>query len=189
MALTASGLWYYQSMILYPASFPDGSRSGKPTIGFIIISPVTHQGIQHPAVDVPDPYDLFGIPYKNLTLPTPDGEHLAAYLIYARPAFEAKSILALSASRKSSKKEDEKVEVGEEESEGKLSKDGEDFVKSRPTVIMYHANAGEFDCFRRSSEGALIFRAQSGNMGHRLPLARAFWEGIECNVFMLSYRG
>ena len=97
------------------------------------------------SVDVPDPYDLFGIPYKNLTLPTPDGEQLAAYLIYARPAFEAKSILALSASKKSSKKEDEKAEVPEGESEGKLSKDGEDFVKGRPTVIMYHANAGEFD--------------------------------------------
>jgi hypothetical protein len=107
-----------------------------------------------PTTDVPDPYDLFGIPYKNLTLSTPDGEHLAAYLIYARPAFEAKSILALSASKKSSKKEDEKVEVAEEESEGKLSKDGEDFVKGRPTVIMYHANAGEFGPLGRTSRGS-----------------------------------
>ena len=41
--------------------------------------------------------------------------------------------------------------------------------KRRPTVIMYHANAG--------------------NMGHRLPLAKVFWKQMNCNVFCLSYRG
>lgn len=34
-----------------------------------------------------------------------------------------------------------------------------------------------------------VFRYDVGNMGHRLPLARVFWESIGCNVFMLSYRG
>ena len=41
-ALTASGLWYYQSMILYPASFPDGSRFGKAVVEAVFVFPFTH---------------------------------------------------------------------------------------------------------------------------------------------------
>ncbi|ORY82482.1 BEM46 family protein [Protomyces lactucae-debilis] len=40
---------------------------------------------------------------------------------------------------------------------------------TRPTVIMYHANAG--------------------NMGHRLPIASVLHNKMSLNVFMLSYRG
>lgn len=39
----------------------------------------------------------------------------------------------------------------------------------RPTIIMFHANAG--------------------NMGHRLPIAAVFFRRLGCNVAMLSYRG
>lgn len=38
-----------------------------------------------------------------------------------------------------------------------------------PTIIYFHANAG--------------------NMGHRLPIAKVFWEKFKVNVVMLSYRG
>jgi len=38
-----------------------------------------------------------------------------------------------------------------------------------PTIVFFHANAG--------------------NIGFRLPLAKSFVEGINCNVFMLEYRG
>ncbi|CAM0137934.1 bem46 protein, variant [Umbelopsis sp. WA50703] len=38
-----------------------------------------------------------------------------------------------------------------------------------PTIIYFHANAG--------------------NMGHRLPIAKVFWEKFKANVVMLSYRG
>lgn len=41
--------------------------------------------------------------------------------------------------------------------------------RTRPTVVIFHANAG--------------------NMGHRLPLAKVFWKQMGCNVFLLSYRG
>ncbi|GAA5907824.1 hypothetical protein JCM6882_004567 [Rhodosporidiobolus microsporus] len=41
--------------------------------------------------------------------------------------------------------------------------------RSRPTVLMLHANAG--------------------NVGHRLPIAKVFWSKMRCNVVALSYRG
>ncbi|TIB63261.1 hypothetical protein E3P77_03574 [Wallemia ichthyophaga] len=41
--------------------------------------------------------------------------------------------------------------------------------RSRPTVIIFHANAG--------------------NMGHRLPLAQVFYKNLNTNVLMVSYRG
>ena len=45
----------------------------------------------------------------------------------------------------------------------------EEIRKSRPTVYMLHANAG--------------------NMGHRLPIAKIFYRHMHCNVFIISYRG
>ncbi|KAJ1342260.1 hypothetical protein BSLG_003183 [Batrachochytrium salamandrivorans] len=35
----------------------------------------------------------------------------------------------------------------------------------------------------------LYLHANAGNMGHRLPIARLLMERLNCNVFMLSYRG
>lgn len=34
-----------------------------------------------------------------------------------------------------------------------------------------------------------MYHANAGNMGHRIPLAKAFWHALEYNVVMLSYRG
>ncbi|GAA6025486.1 hypothetical protein JCM8202_001965 [Rhodotorula sphaerocarpa] len=39
----------------------------------------------------------------------------------------------------------------------------------RPTVLLLHANAG--------------------NVGHRLPIAKVFWQKMGCNIVALSYRG
>ncbi|WFD43995.1 bem46 protein, variant [Malassezia psittaci] len=53
-----------------------------------------------------------------------------------------------------------------------LQQDGEKDEKlseERPTIVMFMANAG--------------------NMGHRLPLAVVFYRRLGCNVVMLSYRG
>ncbi|BGO94234.1 bem46 protein, variant [Rhodotorula toruloides] len=44
-----------------------------------------------------------------------------------------------------------------------------DKPEERPTVLLLHANAG--------------------NVGHRLPIAKVFWQKMRCNVVMLSYRG
>ncbi|GEM12498.1 alpha/beta hydrolase fold-1 domain containing protein [Rhodotorula toruloides] len=44
-----------------------------------------------------------------------------------------------------------------------------DKAEERPTVLLLHANAG--------------------NVGHRLPIAKVFWQKMRCNVVMLSYRG
>ncbi|KAF8603712.1 alpha/beta-hydrolase [Ceratobasidium sp. AG-I] len=47
--------------------------------------------------------------------------------------------------------------------------DDAEFARSRPTVLFLHANAG--------------------NVGHRVPLAKVFYNKMRCNVLMLSYRG
>lgn len=35
----------------------------------------------------------------------------------------------------------------------------------------------------------LYLHANAGNLGHRLPIAKVLFETLNCNVFMLSYRG
>jgi pimeloyl-ACP methyl ester carboxylesterase len=35
----------------------------------------------------------------------------------------------------------------------------------------------------------LFFHANAGNLGHRLPIAKELMNRLDCNVFMLSYRG
>ncbi|QRV78612.1 alpha/beta hydrolase family protein [Ceratobasidium sp. AG-Ba] len=54
---------------------------------------------------------------------------------------------------------------------GEIDAQGDDaeFARSRPTVLFLHANAG--------------------NVGHRIPLAKVFYNKFRCNVLMLSYRG
>lgn len=107
---SAAGLLYvYQRALIYPSSFPEGSRT---------------------LVDSPEQYN---IPFQEFRLNTPDREKLHVYVM--------------------------------------LQQGGEDnsAAKQRPTVIMFHANAG--------------------NMGHRLPLAVVFYRRMGCNVVMLSYRG
>ncbi|UZJ54736.1 hypothetical protein CBS101457_004056 [Exobasidium rhododendri] len=118
---TAATLLYrYQCSLIYPSGFPSGSRT---------------------EVLTPDHYD---IEYENLTLKTPDGEKLHAFLMPQQQISEK--------------------ERARGEKEG-----GEDTMRRRPTVLVFHANAG--------------------NMGHRLPLAAVFYKRFGCNVFMLSYRG
>jgi hypothetical protein len=88
---------------------------------------------------------------------------LASYLIYSRPQTEI-SKLSFSLRNKYADQKDP-----EEMRESPLTEEGKEWVKSRPTILMFHANAG--------------------NMGHRIPLAKAFWAKCGCNVFMISYRG
>ncbi|GAA5949273.1 hypothetical protein JCM3765_003356 [Sporobolomyces pararoseus] len=101
------GLYLGQTKLIYPSSLPSGSRENVPTP------------------------DQFGIPYEELTLTTPDGVKIKAFLmLYEKDGIEA---------------------------------------KDRPTVMLFHANAG--------------------NVGHRLPIAKVFWNRMRCNVLALSYRG
>lgn len=60
------------------------------------------------------------------------------------------------------------------DADGKSGTSSDDFFKetariARPTVIMFHGNAG--------------------NIGHRIPIASAFLKRLRCNVLMVSYRG
>ncbi|KAJ3321267.1 hypothetical protein HDV06_004492 [Boothiomyces sp. JEL0866] len=99
-------LYLNQNKILYPASFPQGSRENVPK---------------------PSEYDMHD--WEDVSLRSSDGVLVKGYLIR------------------------------------KKSGDG----LAPTTLIYYHANAG--------------------NMGHRLPIARALQYHLNCNVFMLSYRG
>ena len=124
--------------------------------------------------EVLDPFSTYGMPYDDLTLTTPDNVKIRAYLIYARGRSD---IDALKAEHKQRRESNNKTgptigsnkDKAQENSTQPLTAQQADFAKSRPTVIIYHANAG--------------------NMGHRIPLANIFWNNLGCNVMMLSYRG
>jgi len=91
---TAATLLYrYQRSLVYPSNFPTGSRTE-------ILTP-----------------DHFDIEYENLTLQTPDGESLHAFLMPQQQISEK--------------------EKARGEKEG-----GEDTMRRRPTVLVFHANAG-----------------------------------------------
>lgn len=86
-ALIGTGLYTFQTAIIYPSSVPSGSRT-------LVATP-----------------DQYGMPeYEDITLSTIDGEKLHCYLITQT----------------------------------------KDIVRLRPTVVIFHANAGKyvvFTCF------------------------------------------
>ncbi|GLB41228.1 putative serine aminopeptidase, S33 [Lyophyllum shimeji] len=96
-------------------------------------------------IDVPSPD---GVPYENLELETPDKVKLRCYLLPQRK--ELGTIHATYIQNDETTTDDE-------------------FMASRPTVIMFHGNGG--------------------NHGHRVPLAKVFYLKMRCNVLMMSYRG
>ncbi|KJA22504.1 hypothetical protein HYPSUDRAFT_40881 [Hypholoma sublateritium FD-334 SS-4] len=96
--------------------------------------------------DVAAPSD-FELPYENLELKTPDEVVLRCYLLPQRKdAGAGEAFLDIPAA---------------------MSED--EFIASRPTVIMFHGNGG--------------------NLGHRIPLAGIFFKRMRCNVLMMCYRG
>ncbi|CAD7069423.1 unnamed protein product [Tilletia caries] len=120
VASTACLLWRYQGLLVYPASFPSGSRT---------------------VVDTPE---SFGMPYEEVTLTTPDGEQVRCFVILQRTPSDKERAAGLSGV-------------------------GDDTARRRPTIVFFHANAG--------------------NVGHRLPIAAVFYRRFGANVVMLSYRG
>ncbi|KAK5009081.1 bem46 protein, variant, partial [Cryomyces antarcticus] len=94
------------SELIYPRNIPIGART-----------------------EVPRPSEFGLSDFEDLTIPTPDGESLSAFLI--RPS-------------------------------------NKQFARNI-TVLMFHGNAG--------------------NIGHRIPIARALEGNSGCNVLMLQYRG
>ncbi|KAJ3104779.1 hypothetical protein HDU97_008847 [Phlyctochytrium planicorne] len=49
--------------------------------------------------------------------------------------------------------------------------------------LRFRGSSGIADCT------LLYLHANAGNMGHRLPIAHMFYQRLQCNIFMLSYRG
>ncbi|GMK57417.1 hypothetical protein CspeluHIS016_0402510 [Cutaneotrichosporon spelunceum] len=140
--LLAGALWYFQRQLIYPADFPEGSRT-----------------------QVPQPTDA-ALPFEDVALTTPDGVRLRAYVIPARTrVVPLHELRGLSAAELTARGETELAAWDAV----KRNPDAVEYARSRPTVLMFHANAG--------------------NVGHRIPLARKFVSELDCNVFMLSYRG
>jgi len=92
----------------------------------------------------------FGVPYEDLELKTSDNVTLRCYLLPQRSGLPNRH-----------------PEAARVEGEDELTDD--EFLASRPTVMMFHGNGG--------------------NHGHRIPLAKVFFMRMRCNVLMLSYRG
>ncbi|KAH9476116.1 Protein bem46 [Psilocybe cubensis] len=89
----------------------------------------------------------FELPYEDLELKTSDDVTLRCYLLL------------------------QKKDVGHAATYMDIpnSVTEDEFIASRPTVIMFHGNGG--------------------NMGHRIPLAGIFYRKMRCNVLMMCYRG
>ncbi|OXG18939.1 BEM46 family protein [Cryptococcus neoformans Tu401-1] len=140
--LAIGGLWYFQRSLIYPSGFPEGSR-----------------------IVVPKPIEV-GCPYEDVTLTCSDGVKIKAYVIMARrKPLMVSELRGLSLAERKERAQMEMEAWAQEMSDEKAI----EYSKSRPTIVIFHANAG--------------------NMGHRVPLARHFNVDFRCNVFMLSYRG
>lgn len=115
--------------------------------------------------DVPTPVEA-GLPYEDVTIKTPDGLNIKGYVIPVRErVVHLSELRGLNAQQMREKGDAESKEW----EQVKDTVAAMDYIRSRPTIVMFHANAG--------------------NLGHRIPLARKFVSELHCNVFMLSYRG
>lgn len=121
--------------------------------------------------DVPKP-TVVGLPYEDVTLTTPDNLKIKAYVIPARKHFVSTVELQQMGKEERKKKMDQEIESWAEEmgkedavevSETQSAPDGDNrgpvsrgaqadtakYARSRPTVIIFHANAGECQVSRR----------------------------------------
>ncbi|KAI5477469.1 hypothetical protein MNV49_006315 [Pseudohyphozyma bogoriensis] len=55
-------------------------------------------------------------------------------------------------------------------------------------ILAKSSDADKFDSVEKQRT-VILFHANAGNVGHRLPIAKVFWSKMGCNVFCLSYRG
>ncbi|KAG8883915.1 hypothetical protein FRB97_005589 [Tulasnella sp. 331] len=118
--------------------------------------------------------------YHDVTLETPDNIRIKAYLMLQRQEVPATNGVYQQAHIYAPSKKD----VGGEGVEIPIDQNlHEEDLKASKRDILGHSKMS------RSQPTVLIFHANAGNMGHRLPLARLFYERMRCNVFMLSYRG
>lgn len=97
-----------------------------------------------------NPFQAFGIPYRDLTLTTPDKIHIRAYLIPALSPYKARSLTEAHNTRKLAKSSSESTgenTTNTPDENGwvgpKRTDDDARYSASRPTIIMFQANAGE----------------------------------------------
>lgn len=132
---------------------------------------VVHLAHAHSALEVAKPSD-YGIPYDELNLITPDHVTLRCYMLRQRKNLISMNpnTFQLPAEAEYDLTEDEVNHSCVPLCSGVADRSCVwQFVASRPTVIMFHGNAG--------------------NHGHRIPLAKVFYLRLRCNVLMMCYRG
>lgn len=146
---TAGLLYRYQTSLIYPSSFPAGSKA---------------------QVSTPDEFDL---PYTEEELITPDGQRLRIFVMLQgtklAPLRPIPRIQSLDEEAKRPTQQQPRKSTPNQTAFANIDTTDADLARSRPTVLLLHANAG--------------------NMGHRLPLAAVFFKRFGCNIVMLSYRG
>lgn len=99
---------------------------------------------------MPIPTDA-GLPFEDVTLTTSDGLRLKAYFIPARervvPLHELKGLQPAQMRERGEAEMRAWNEIKDDK--------GPEYAKTRPTILMFHANAG--------------------NVGHRIPLGWLLW--------------
>lgn len=130
------------------------------------------------------------MPYEDVTLKTPDGLKIKAYVIPAR-----ERVIPLAELRG--------LESSQMKERGAVEQAAWDAVKD--TTDALEVRTVRNDKLLMGSTLNLAPRSScstptpvgtdrkpdltAGNFGHRIPLARKFVSELHCNVFMLSYRG
>lgn len=136
--------------------------------------------------DVPVPTQ-FGLPYEDVQISTPDHVKLHAYAILARyhASGTSGSELQRLSHEERRKRMDEEMEKWTEEM-GK--EDVLEYVKGRPTVVIFHANAGEsasvlLVSFAPTAAGELCANEQlTPNREHGAQTSAG--EKIQCRIWM-----
>jgi hypothetical protein len=125
--------------------------------------------------------------YHDVTLETKDNIRIKAYLLLQR--VEVPNISGAYQQRHMYYQAGSPKYDGEpEDYDGDMTTEDKEVWRTakRPSCVL---NISVLSQTARSRPTVLIFHANAGNLGHRLPLVRIFYDKMRCNVMILSYRG
>ncbi|PWY96875.1 alpha/beta-hydrolase [Testicularia cyperi] len=115
---TAGLLYRYQTSLIYPSSFPSGSRA---------------------QVSTPDEYDL---PYHEHELVTPDAEKVRVFVMLQGTKLATARPSRSSGSNQDGDQSEDRKSTSTQTGRVQLDHFDSELAKTRPTVLFLHANAG-----------------------------------------------
>lgn len=132
------------------------------------------------------------MPYEDVTLTTPDGLKIKAYVIPARervvPLYELRGLKTSQLKERGAAEEAAWNAIKDTKDALEVGRIGCELGKSAD--VSMPSLALRLSCSTPMLVGTLgTALLITGNLGHRIPLARKFVSELHCNVFMLSYRG